>query len=114
MTLTTTGIEGMVLDEHTVIGISELTRVCGISTDEVRIMVGEGMLHPLGAEPRQWRFSGVEVRRARRAMRLQHDLELNLAGTALALDLLDEIERMRERLACLEQYLDSPVDADER
>jgi chaperone modulatory protein CbpM len=114
MTMTTTSIEGVVLDEHTLIGIGELTQVCGISTDEVRIMVGEGMLHPLGAEPRQWRFTGIEVRRARRALRLRHDLELNLAGTALALDLLDEIERLRERVECLERYLDHPVDADER
>jgi chaperone modulatory protein CbpM len=31
-------------------------------------------------------------------MRLQHDLNINLAGVALALDLMDEIETMRERL----------------
>ena len=31
-------------------------------------------------------------------MRLQHDLNVNLAGVALALDLMDEIETMRERL----------------
>ncbi len=111
---TTTYIEGILLDEHTLIGISELTQVCGISTDEICVMVGEGVLHPVGGEPRQWRFTGIEVRRARRALRLKHDLELNLAGTALALDLLDEIERLRQRLHCLEQHLGSPVDADER
>lgn len=111
---TTTGIEGILLDEHTMVEIGELVRVCGISTDEVRVMVSEGMLHPLGGEPRQWRFTGVEVRRARRALRLQRDLELNMAGTALALDLLDEIERLRARVHCLEQHLGSPMDADER
>ena len=38
-------------------------------------------------------------------MRLQRDLDLNLAGTALALDLLDELEQLRERLRALEHQL---------
>lgn len=31
-------------------------------------------------------------------MRMQQDLQINLAGVALALDLMEEIEAMRERL----------------
>jgi chaperone modulatory protein CbpM len=34
-------------------------------------------------------------------MRLQRDLEMNLAGVALALDLLDEIESLRMRLRAM-------------
>jgi chaperone modulatory protein CbpM len=113
MTHTETGIEGMLLDEQTRISVTELTRVCGVTIDEVRMMVGEGMLQPRdGGSPERWSFSGVEVRRARRALRLQRDLELNLAGTALALDLLDEIEQLRRRVRLLEQYLGGVRDAD--
>jgi chaperone modulatory protein CbpM len=113
MTHTETSIEGMLLDEQTRISVTELTRVCGVSIDEVRMMVGEGMLQPRdGGSPERWSFSGVEVRRARRALRLQRDLELNLAGTALALDLLDEIEQLRRRVRLLEQYLGGVRDAD--
>ena len=36
-------------------------------------------------------------------MRLQTDLKINLAGVALALDLIEEIETMRERLHRFEQ-----------
>jgi len=32
------------------------------------------------------------------AFRLQHDLGINLAGVALVLDLLEEIEQLRSRL----------------
>ncbi len=46
----------------------------------------------------QWRFSGSALQRARTAMRLQRDLGINLAGVALAMDLLDEIEELRGRL----------------
>lgn len=105
------GIEGVVLDEHTVLTVTELTRVCGISLEELRLMVGEGMLQPQGGQPEQWRFTGIEVRRTRRAVRLQRDLELNLAGTALALDLIEEIERLRRRLRCFEQGLGGSHDA---
>jgi chaperone modulatory protein CbpM len=38
-------------------------------------------------------------------VRLRRDLNLNLAGTALALDLLDELEHLRERLRALEHQL---------
>jgi chaperone modulatory protein CbpM len=107
-----TVIEGVLLDERTVVTLHELTHVCGVSQEQVCSMVREGMLQPRGAEPEQWRFSGVEVRRTRRALRLQRDLELNLAGAALALDLLDEVERLRRRVRCLEQHHGSLRDAD--
>ncbi|KAA6186600.1 MerR family transcriptional regulator [Thiohalocapsa marina] len=99
-----TGIEGVLLDEQTRVSITEMTRVCGVSVEQVRLMVGEGLLQPGGgAGPDNWSFSGVEVRRARRALRLQHDLELNLAGAALALELLEEVEQLRRRVRALEQ-----------
>jgi chaperone modulatory protein CbpM len=40
-------------------------------------------------------------------MRLQHDLEINLAGVALALELMDEIDALRERLCRLDTNDDS-------
>jgi chaperone modulatory protein CbpM len=112
MTQNATGVEGVVLDEQTVVTVTELTRVCGISREQLDAMVAEGMLHPLGSRPEQWRFTGIEVRRTRRALRLQQDLELNLAGVALALDLLDEVEQLRRRVRRLELHLGSLRDAD--
>jgi chaperone modulatory protein CbpM len=60
------------------------------------------VLEPVGQEQAQWRFSGTSLLKARAAMRLQHDLEINLAGVALALDLIDEIEALRMRLCRIE------------
>lgn len=68
-------------------------------------MVHEGLLRPLGERPDQWQFSGAQIRRARRAVRLQRDLELNLAGAALALDLLDQIDALHARIRALEFQL---------
>jgi len=61
-------------------------------------LVEEGVLAPVGREPHHWRFSGIHMRRARVALRLQRDLGVNTAGAALALQLLDEVEELRARL----------------
>jgi chaperone modulatory protein CbpM len=107
------GIEGVLLDEHTVVSITELTQVCGVSIEQVQLMVGEGMLQPRNdVQPEQWRFTGVEVRRARRAVRLQRDLDLNLPGTALALELIEELEHLRRRVRSLERQLGGVSDGE--
>ncbi|MEO5655034.1 MAG: chaperone modulator CbpM [Nitrosospira sp.] len=40
-------------------------------------------------------------------MRLQHDLGVNLAGIALALQLLDEVEMLRARLNAVDTAMSS-------
>jgi chaperone modulatory protein CbpM len=60
--------------------------------------VSEGVLSPSGSTPQDWRFSGDSLRRAKTAAHLAHDLELNVPGVALALELLDEIAQLRTRL----------------
>lgn len=60
--------------------------------------VFEGVLEPIGTAPQDWRFTGQSLRRARLAVWLTGDLEVNPPGVALALDLLDEITALRARL----------------
>jgi len=91
-------LTGVVLDERTELSLTDLSQACSTSTEWVIELVQEGVLEPVGGQPRQWRFSGTSLKRAHAAMRLQTDLKINLAGVALALDLIEEIETMRERL----------------
>lgn len=44
---------------------------------------------------------GEALRRARLALRLQRELELGPHGTALVMDLLDQIRQLKARLAAL-------------
>ncbi|MGH8614693.1 MAG: chaperone modulator CbpM [Gammaproteobacteria bacterium] len=64
-------------------------------------LLGKGLIEPTRPEPRQWRFAGRSLRRAGIALRLERNLGVNLAGAALALEPLDEIERLRARLRLL-------------
>ena len=61
-------------------------------------LVEEGVLTPAGEAPGQWRFTGLHLHQARIAARLQRDLGVNLAGAALALELLEEMAVLRARL----------------
>jgi chaperone modulatory protein CbpM len=95
-------LSGVLLDEQTEISLSELCEACSSSAEWIIELVEVGALDPVGYQQTLWRFSGSSLQRARTAMRLQRDLDLNLAGVALALDLLDEIEALESRLRCLE------------
>lgn len=96
-------LTGILLDERYELTVAELCRACAGTDDWVVELVREGVLDPVDARAREWRFPGTSLRRARTAMRLQRDLGLNLAGIALALDMLDEIDNLRSRLRRLEE-----------
>ncbi len=86
-----------VLDESVEISLKELCRSCGVNAEYVIEMVEQGVVDPLGPSPREWRFPGPSVRRVQIALRLQQDLRVNLSGAALVLDLLEELEALRQQ-----------------
>ena len=91
-------LSGVILDDQTVFSLHELSFVCKISAELIIEMVEEGIVSPTGNEPSSWIFCGPDVLRIYTAIRLQRDLRINLAGAALALDLLAEIDRLKRRL----------------
>ncbi|RMF94928.1 MAG: MerR family transcriptional regulator [Gammaproteobacteria bacterium] len=96
-----TTLSGEILEELE-LDLAEFCRLCELPAEQVFELVDEGIIEPQGREPAGWRFRGVAIRRVRRVQRLERDLGLNLAGAALVLDLLDELERLRARLRQLE------------
>jgi chaperone modulatory protein CbpM len=92
-------LQGEIVEEHVEFTLVELCRVVGASQEQLCLWVEEGVFEPQGATPQEWRFAGASVRRAVAAQRLTRDLELNPPGVALVLDLLDEIDALRARLA---------------
>jgi chaperone modulatory protein CbpM len=88
-------MQGTLVDENTLLSLEDLCRICAIERSHVVQFVEEGVLEVASPDASGWRFRGGALRRARIAVRLQRDLELNLMGVALALDLMDEIERLR-------------------
>jgi chaperone modulatory protein CbpM len=80
--------------------VEEICRMCAVRSEYIAELVREGVIAPaMGSAPESWRFTSLQVRHARVASRLQRDLGVNLAGAALALQLLDELETLRAQLA---------------
>ena len=97
-TTTTTVTTLDVVDETMEFTLVELCRAVHAPQEQVRVWVVEGVLTPIGEAPHEWRFAGASLRRARLALTLTRELEINAPGVALALDLLDEIEALKASL----------------
>lgn len=111
-------VQGPVVEEQIEFTLVELSRACGADEEQIAALIVEGVIEPIAAAGggeaaraglradtvalriarAQWRFSGSALRRARLAMRLARDLEVNPPGVALALDLIEEIDSLRARL----------------
>lgn len=98
-----TDIECTVFDETSVYCLKELCKLCRVHAQFIQDLIDEGILSPQGTNPRNWQFGAVEIKRIQISIRLQEDLRINLPGTALALDLLEEIEELRRSKSLLEQ-----------
>jgi chaperone modulatory protein CbpM len=90
---------GVIIDEQSELTLEEFCHACSMQTEWIVTLVEEGVLEPSGQGQSSWRFTGTQLRSALTIARLQRDLGLNLPGAALALELLDEIEILRRRLA---------------
>ncbi len=91
-------IRGTIVEEEIHLTLEELCQACRASEEHVMAWVTEGVLEPIGDAPQEWRFTGPALRRARLALWLARDLEINPPGVALALDLIDEIAALRAQL----------------
>lgn len=101
--------EAQILDDLE-LTLGELCRVCSLPADQVIELVEEGVLEPQGDAMTTWRFQATSIRRVYCVQRLTQDLGVNLPGAALAIELLDEMNSMRQRLARLEELIESPHD----
>jgi chaperone modulatory protein CbpM len=88
----------VVVEEEIRFSLAELSCACGATQTQITLLVEEGVLQPVGDGPERWFFHGASLRRARVALRLGRDLEMSPSGTAVVLELLDEIQDLRARL----------------
>ena len=92
-------VSGYILEEESALTLAELCWKCQTSAETIIRLIDHGVIAPIeGASSRQWRFHRSALVRADKALRLKHDLGVNLAGVALALDLLDRIESLQSKL----------------
>ncbi|HEX3915383.1 MAG TPA: chaperone modulator CbpM [Steroidobacteraceae bacterium] len=90
-------LSGSIFDESAMLSIRELSRMCAVEERHIVEFVQEGVLSAVEVHS-EWHFTGDALRRARLAVRLERNFELNLAGVALAVELIDQLEQLRRAL----------------
>ncbi len=91
-------LPGIIFEESAVLTVKDLSRLCAVEERHIVEFVQEGVLDVVEINTSEWHFAGSALRRALIAVRLERDLELNLAGVALALELMEELQRLRREL----------------
>ena len=90
-------LTGPILEEAIEFTLTDLCQACSVRSETIIELVEEGVVEPIGSASEPWRVSGRNLRHARIAIRLQQDLNVNPAGAAVIVELLDEIQRLRNR-----------------
>lgn len=85
--------------------VEELCSAVCISEHCLTEMVAYGIVKPEGASVTDWVFTDEDVALIRKAVRLQRDLELDWLATALAVNLLDQIDHLQADNEYLKQRL---------
>ncbi len=89
--------------------LGELSDRAGVSPDFILELVDLGVLEPAG-KGKSLTFGASSLTRLQRARRLHRDLDVNLPGIAMCLELLDEVKQLRWELENMRRLYRSKLD----
>ena len=92
-----------VLSEDLRLALEDICEICGLTESKIRAYVEEGVVDVHGDDVKLWRFSEVSIVQFQKARRLEQDLRLNPAGVALVLDLMSQIDELKNQLRRFEE-----------
>lgn len=82
--------------EEAALTVEELAQACEVEPDWVMERVQTGILG--GVAPPGWRFTSVDLVRARRLREIERVFDANEDLAALVVDLTEEVRRLKARL----------------
>ena len=93
----------IIVDDEALYTIDEVSHYLNISSALFNEMEELGLFQSTLNAASAPSITKRALHRIEAACRMHHDLEVNLPGVILALELLDELEELRRRLAILER-----------
>jgi MerR family transcriptional regulator/heat shock protein HspR len=92
-------------DERGVYIISVAAELAGVHPQTLRIYERKGLIKPARTSGNTRRYSQRDIDRLRTIQRLTQEEGLNLAGVRMLVEMEDEVERLRTRLAAVDGEL---------
>ena len=68
-----------------------------LTHENINEMVSWGIANPFGNKPEKWLFTQNDYERIARAQRFRNELDINIPGAALAIELIEEIQLLRNK-----------------
>jgi MerR family transcriptional regulator, heat shock protein HspR len=93
------------MDERPRYMISVAAELVGMHPQTLRIYESKGLIRPKRTAGNTRLYSEADLERLRLIQQLTNELGLNLAGVEQVLELQDQVERMRRRLARMEREM---------
>ena len=94
----------MIKHEEIYFSLEEICERATIDIDTVIAFVDYGIVEPTGEIKETWQFSQQAYLRINKALRLKNDLGLNNPGVALALELMDNLQSLRDELEVIKTH----------
>jgi len=95
-------ITAILLEEESVLTLVEVCQNYHLPEEIVTELVELGLFQD-HISIKTLRFNAEKLARIESAARLLHDLKINTSGVVLALELLDEIEQLRQEISILQR-----------
>jgi chaperone modulatory protein CbpM len=97
-------IEAVLLDNRTTYTFVEVCQFCQLTEAELKDWMAHGLLgEEVHESLESIQFNQDMLQRIRTAYRLHNELEINLQGVILVLNLMNELESVRDELAVLKR-----------
>ncbi len=106
-----TDITTVVIDEQQLVeadvwlSLNELCERCGLKQTLVVELVELGLVTPETVTAERWQFQLSVVPTLHQAVRLRRELDLDWQGVAVAMDLLEQLQALRQQVSSLERQL---------
>lgn len=97
---------GVLMDENTTISFVEVCEKFDISEELLQELIEYGLYEPSEIHVKKVLFDVKKINRIQSACRLQKDLGINTPGVVLVLELLDQIEQIKNELQILQRHVD--------
>lgn len=96
-------VEGYLLDDETTFSFTEICQHYHIPQSLLDEMIECGLIE--SNQSAELKLDRASLRRVQTALCLQNDLQINLAGAALILELQSELKKAQIELAMLQKYV---------